>query len=70
MSFKLSFVLKMEFFWKMVKLDELGEILELIGIGLRRGYAYAIVIICNMWLCFVKVFEHVCLAFRKLLRKR
>jgi hypothetical protein len=33
-SFKLSFALKMEFLWKMVKRDELRSILELIGIGL------------------------------------
>jgi hypothetical protein len=49
--------------------DELSEILELIGIGLWRVYLYAIVIICDMWICFVEVFEHVCIVYGELLRK-
>jgi len=69
MSFNMVLIGILEFFGKMIKWDELGEILELIGIGLWCVYAYAIVIICNMCVWFVEMFEHVWLGFDALLRK-
>ena len=43
----------------MIKWDELRWILELIGIGLWCVYAYATVILCEEFICFVEVFDHV-----------
>jgi len=56
-------------FEKMIKWDELTEILELIEIGLGSEYVYATVIICDWCICFVEVFEHVCFVSGEFLRK-
>lgn len=44
----------------MIKWDEVSEVFELIRIDLWSGYVYATMIICNTYIYFVEVFEHVC----------
>ena len=53
----IGFVLKMEFFWKMIKWDELRWILEFIGIGSWYIYVYATALICELWMYLVEAFE-------------
>jgi len=47
MSFNMVLLWKLEFFWKMIKRDELSEILELIGSGLWYAYVEVAIIVAR-----------------------
>jgi hypothetical protein len=70
MSLNLILLWKWLSFWKRGKWDEFREFLELNGIKLWCGFVWTTVMICDIWTCFVDVFEHECLILCELFGKR
>ena len=54
---KLGFVLKMNWFCKMTKWDELRWFLEIIRIDLWNVYVYVTALICGLYIYSVEAFE-------------
>jgi len=64
---ELGFTLKMHYFWKMWKWDELMEFLEIIGMELCWWYIWATLMLCDIRNYLVAVFKHGYFVFGELL---
>ena len=68
-EFQISLTLKLIYFEKWEKWDELSEFLKITGVELWCGYVWTTVMLCDIRKCFVDVFEHERLVFSELFGK-